>query len=233
MRRLVIVVRGLDILGACWHGRPARPPGPASLDSDPPAETSSPTIETTPADEPQALMEQGLDHERQHNWAAAIETYRKAVEHWPSRDRVQPSAPALRAALQADPAIPGRELSRCSPAASAGTGDRRCTPRSSTGSRRTMSIPSPWSRWFAMGSTTWRWHCATPCSFERERGRCRSGTRHLAARATSEHEGPARGRRPNRGDRDCPVRLRACPPGHRAAADPRAARVHLRRLRCP
>ena len=56
-----------------------------SLDSDPPAETSSPTIETTSADEPQALMEQGLDHERQHNWTAAIETYRKAVERWPSR----------------------------------------------------------------------------------------------------------------------------------------------------
>src|SRR5271166_3922900 len=56
-----------------------------SLDSDPPAETSSPTIETTSADEPQALMEQGLDHERQHDWAAAIETYRKAVERWPSR----------------------------------------------------------------------------------------------------------------------------------------------------
>src|SRR5271165_1679062 len=56
-----------------------------SLDSDPPAETSSPTIETTSADEPQALLEQGLDHERQHDWAAAIETYRKAVERWPSR----------------------------------------------------------------------------------------------------------------------------------------------------
>ena len=57
----------------------------SSLDSDPPAETSSPTIETTSADEPQALLEQGLDHERQHDWAAAIETYRKAVERWPSR----------------------------------------------------------------------------------------------------------------------------------------------------
>src|SRR5271157_4385581 len=55
------------------------------LDSDPPAETCSPTTETRSTGEPEALMEQGLDHERQHNWAAAIETYRKAVERWPSR----------------------------------------------------------------------------------------------------------------------------------------------------
>src|SRR5271165_6816102 len=56
-----------------------------SLDTDVSAETSSPTSQTKPVDEPQDLMEQGLDHEREHNWAAAIETYRKAVERWPSR----------------------------------------------------------------------------------------------------------------------------------------------------
>jgi carboxyl-terminal processing protease len=30
-------------------------------------------------------MEKGLDQERQRNWSAAIETYRKAVERWPSK----------------------------------------------------------------------------------------------------------------------------------------------------
>src|SRR5208337_5447369 len=55
------------------------------LDSEPPAETSLSTSGTRSAEEPGALMEEGLDQEREHNWAAAIETYRKAVERWPSR----------------------------------------------------------------------------------------------------------------------------------------------------
>ncbi len=50
--------------------------------SDPPAARS---VEPKPADEPQAFLERGLDQERQHNWAAAIEIYRKALELWPSR----------------------------------------------------------------------------------------------------------------------------------------------------
>jgi carboxyl-terminal processing protease len=37
------------------------------------------------ADSPDDLLEKGLDRERQRNWAAAIETYRDAVERWPSR----------------------------------------------------------------------------------------------------------------------------------------------------
>ncbi len=55
------------------------------LGSGPPAQTSSPTDAKSSADEVQALMELGLNHERQHNWAAAIESYRKALERWPSR----------------------------------------------------------------------------------------------------------------------------------------------------
>ncbi len=38
------------------------------------------------ADEsPEAVLERGLDHERQRDWSAAIETYRVAHERWPSR----------------------------------------------------------------------------------------------------------------------------------------------------
>jgi carboxyl-terminal processing protease len=38
-----------------------------------------------PADTPDNTLEKGLERERQRNWAAAIETYRDAVERWPSR----------------------------------------------------------------------------------------------------------------------------------------------------
>src|SRR5271157_2636152 len=84
MRRLVQWSAAWAVL-ALLAGMTSPTAWATSLDSDPRAETSSPTIQTKPADEAQALMEQGLDQERQHNWAAAIETYRKAVERWPSR----------------------------------------------------------------------------------------------------------------------------------------------------
>ena len=34
---------------------------------------------------PSPVMDKGLDFERERNWAAAIETYRKALERWPSK----------------------------------------------------------------------------------------------------------------------------------------------------
>ncbi|APW59439.1 S41 family peptidase [Paludisphaera borealis] len=48
------------------------------------------TASASPADRkiddgPEAALERGLGHERGRNWAAAIETYRGALEHWPSR----------------------------------------------------------------------------------------------------------------------------------------------------
>jgi len=36
-------------------------------------------------DDPALALERGLVHERGRNWAAAVETYRGALEHWPSR----------------------------------------------------------------------------------------------------------------------------------------------------
>ncbi|MGO9601461.1 MAG: S41 family peptidase [Isosphaeraceae bacterium] len=55
------------------------------IDSDPPATKATQAAATTEADEPEAVLEQALDHERQRNWTGAIEMYRKAVERWPSR----------------------------------------------------------------------------------------------------------------------------------------------------
>ncbi len=84
MRRLVKWSAAWTFLAMlAWMTSPtlwARPLGP-----EPPAQTSQPTVEKSSDGEPQALMDQGLDHERQHNWAAAIESYRKALERWPSR----------------------------------------------------------------------------------------------------------------------------------------------------
>jgi carboxyl-terminal processing protease len=41
--------------------------------------------ERQPVDTPDNILEKGLERERQRNWAGAIETYRDAVERWPSR----------------------------------------------------------------------------------------------------------------------------------------------------
>jgi carboxyl-terminal processing protease len=55
------------------------------LDSDSPTQTVTPAASAGEGDDWQTVMEAGLDQERDHNWPAAIETYRKAVERWPSR----------------------------------------------------------------------------------------------------------------------------------------------------
>ena len=203
-----------------------------SLDSDPPAETSSPTIETTSADEPQALMEQGLDHERQHNWAAAIETYRKAVERWPSRTEY---SRRLRLCelhfklIRRYQDVSFRGVLLRLPREQAIDLYAEVLDRIQTH----YVDPVPLEPLVRHGLDNLEVALRDPLFLNTNAAAADSGTRHLAARAASEHEEPARGCRPNRGDRDCPVRLRACPPGPRAAADPRAARVHLRRLRCP
>ncbi|HKM55101.1 MAG TPA: S41 family peptidase [Isosphaeraceae bacterium] len=66
-----------------WTTHPVVWAGP--IDSDPPATKATQAAATTEADEPEAVLEQALDHERQRNWTGAIEIYRKAVERWPSR----------------------------------------------------------------------------------------------------------------------------------------------------
>ena len=65
-----------------WTTRPVVWASP--IDSDPPATKATQAAATTEADEPEAVLEQALDHERQRNWTGAIEIYRKAVERWPS-----------------------------------------------------------------------------------------------------------------------------------------------------
>lgn len=47
--------------------------------------TPSTAVERQAAESPDAVLERGLDHERQRDWQGAIETYRSAREQWPSR----------------------------------------------------------------------------------------------------------------------------------------------------
>ena len=84
MRRLVSCPLALTLLAMlAWTASPAT--WARSPDWDPPAETTAPSAGAPAVDDPDAVMEKGLEHERQRNWAAAIETYRKAAEQWPSR----------------------------------------------------------------------------------------------------------------------------------------------------
>jgi carboxyl-terminal processing protease len=57
----------------------------SSPDSESPAPTATAILVARGGDDSQTVMEKGLDLERDRNWPAAIETYRKAVEQWPSR----------------------------------------------------------------------------------------------------------------------------------------------------
>jgi carboxyl-terminal processing protease len=50
-----------------------------------PAGNASPSAAKAAAEDAETVWEHGLDLERAHNWAAAIETYHTALEHWPSR----------------------------------------------------------------------------------------------------------------------------------------------------
>ncbi len=56
-----------------------------ALESEPHASPSVTATEPSSGDDPKLVMEQGLSQEREHNWAAAIESYRKALERWPSK----------------------------------------------------------------------------------------------------------------------------------------------------
>ena len=80
MRRLVQWSATWTFLAMlAWMGSPSF--GAVFRDADSPADTSTTSaLKSSSAEEPQASMEQGLEQERQHNWAAAIETYRKAVD---------------------------------------------------------------------------------------------------------------------------------------------------------
>lgn len=46
---------------------------------------SNASIERSNGEAPDAALERGLDQERRRNWSSAIETYRGALEQWPSR----------------------------------------------------------------------------------------------------------------------------------------------------
>jgi carboxyl-terminal processing protease len=55
--------------------------------TDSPATSASPATiaDSSQVEEAAEILEKGLESERQRDWAAAIESYRKAVERWPSR----------------------------------------------------------------------------------------------------------------------------------------------------
>ncbi len=86
MRRLVSSTKAWLIAAVlAWTISPASSARP--LASDPAADSSKPaqTQARSVHDEPELALERGLERERQRNWAGAIETYRDALEHWPSK----------------------------------------------------------------------------------------------------------------------------------------------------
>jgi len=57
----------------------------ADSSSAPSATNPSATAASTLPNDPDVVLERGLDHERSRNWSGAIETYHAALERWPSR----------------------------------------------------------------------------------------------------------------------------------------------------
>ena len=57
----------------------AEPPAPR------PTADAAPAAASTVPQDPESVLERGLDLERARNWAGAIETYHAALERWPSR----------------------------------------------------------------------------------------------------------------------------------------------------
>jgi carboxyl-terminal processing protease len=43
-------------------------------------------VETASVDDPEVVLERGLEQERSHNWPAALEIYHQALDRWPSRN---------------------------------------------------------------------------------------------------------------------------------------------------
>jgi carboxyl-terminal processing protease len=83
MRRLIsssLVWSCLMILA--WQAPPSSWAAP--LVSDLPSDPSQSADEQV-LDDADVVMERGLDQERHRNWSGAFETYRKAVERWPSK----------------------------------------------------------------------------------------------------------------------------------------------------
>jgi carboxyl-terminal processing protease len=83
MRRPVLPSIGLSflLLLAGITGQFTRADTPSAADS---ANRSAEPASNL-SDDPQGVLERGLDQERSHNWTAAIETYHDAIERWPSR----------------------------------------------------------------------------------------------------------------------------------------------------
>jgi carboxyl-terminal processing protease len=85
MRRLVSW--SLSWLGVTLLAWTISPSACSALDAhdSPPAASSTSENADRAGENPESTLEKGLDQERGRNWSAAIETYRHALEVWPSR----------------------------------------------------------------------------------------------------------------------------------------------------
>ena len=206
MRRLVNVVRGLDFLAMlAWTTSPATWATSSRLGSsrrDVLADHETTVGRRAPGlagagARPRTAAELGGGHRDLPQGRGALA----------QPDRVQPPAPALRAPLQADPPLPGPELPRRPAAAAAGTGDRplrrgpRADPDPLRRSRAPRAAGSPRAR--QPGSRAAR----PACSSNTNVGRAAPERVTWLREQLREHEGPARGPRPE------PRRSRSpCPP---------------------
>jgi len=71
----------LLVLPGGMTGSITRADSPAAPSATNPAASAASTL----PNDPDVVLERGLDQERSRNWSGAIETYHTALEHWPSR----------------------------------------------------------------------------------------------------------------------------------------------------
>jgi carboxyl-terminal processing protease len=82
MRRLLF--SALTALSLAWTAGSALHAAWVEPQTPPDAGASVPP-ETSTTEDPGVVLERGLDKERSRNWGGAMEVYREALEHWPSR----------------------------------------------------------------------------------------------------------------------------------------------------
>ncbi len=150
---LLSVLLALMTSPVAWS---APPSSPATIPA-----TSKPAADALR--DPEAFLQQALDLERQRNWQAAIELYEDALQHWPSRAEFSHRRRLCETHYKIVKRYQDQSFRKVLlrlPRERRWRSSMSC----SNGSRRSMSIPSRWSRWSAGVSTIWRSRCATPSS---------------------------------------------------------------------
>ena len=189
------------------------------------------TPDSSLPDDPDGVLERGLNQERSRNWTAAIETYHDALERWPSRADFSRRLRLCEIHFKLNRRYSDTQFPQCPAALAPGTGRRSLR-------RGARAHPDQLCRSGAV-------RAAGPPRARQPRGRpARSGLRqgqrtggHARARHLAARDAQAVSRdRSSIPDRSAAVRmaLTSCELARQAigmAVDARLAGIHLRRLR--